>query len=341
MPLISVIIPVYNTENTLARCLDSILSQTLTDFEIVIVNDGSPDQSQDIIDRYKTNDCRITSIWQKNQGLGAARNTGIKYAKGDYLAFVDSDDECKPDFLLKLYNSIKQNKSNLAICEIENVCLNKNGQVRSLGFYRIPSKENAITAEKALCQQLNLEVPILFNTVCPKLIEKKLFIDNNIQFPEQHRYGEDTQVSITLFAYAKSVSLVHEALYLYYHNDNTLTTSYSLKKALDIYLDTVDIIEVLIQVKPNIHVDNFVLSMLFPLEKQMLWAQKQDTDKPTIAFLEEQISQLRELYKPNFDNTQTPLIQKIKISIAYHNQTKNICQIIRVFRWLPFIKYMV
>ena len=92
MKKVSVIIPVYNVEDYLEKCLDSVINQTLKDIEIIVVNDGSPDNSQKIIDEYKKKDKRIISIMKENGGQASARNLGIKKARGEFLCFVDSDD---------------------------------------------------------------------------------------------------------------------------------------------------------------------------------------------------------------------------------------------------------
>ena len=106
MTKISIIIPVYNTEQYLEQCIDSILNQTLKDIEIILINDGSTDKSYNILKKYEKKDSRIVVINQKNKGQGEARNIGIKIAKAPYIAFVDSDDFISPFMLQKLYIKI-------------------------------------------------------------------------------------------------------------------------------------------------------------------------------------------------------------------------------------------
>ena len=105
-PLISIIVPVYNVEKYLKKCLDSILSQTYKNFEVIIVNDGSPDNSQKIIDEYKKKDKRIIVLEKENGGLSSARNYGIEHANGKYISFVDADDYIEKDYVEKLYDCI-------------------------------------------------------------------------------------------------------------------------------------------------------------------------------------------------------------------------------------------
>lgn len=108
-PKISVVIPVYNVENYLRQCLDSVINQTLDDIEIICVNDGSTDSSPDILEEYSRKDSRIRIISQENMGLSGARNTGMKYIKGEYVYFLDSDDYIELDALNQMYNISKNN----------------------------------------------------------------------------------------------------------------------------------------------------------------------------------------------------------------------------------------
>lgn len=118
MPKVSVIVPVYNVEKYLARCLDSLVAQTLEDIEIICVNDGSTDNSADILAKYAEKDERITVITQSNAGLSNARNAGIDIATGDYIGFLDSDDFIEKDFYEKLYDSAMQNNADVACASI-------------------------------------------------------------------------------------------------------------------------------------------------------------------------------------------------------------------------------
>ena len=114
MPEVSVIIPVYNMEQFLEDCLNSVLAQTFTDFEIVIVNDGSTDRSAAIVEQIAAKDNRFVILHQENMGLSEARNTGIKAARGNWITFVDSDDMLAPTFLQKLLDAAKQNNASIA-----------------------------------------------------------------------------------------------------------------------------------------------------------------------------------------------------------------------------------
>ena len=116
MPKISIIVPVYNVEEYIHRCIDSILAQTFTDFELILVNDGSHDQCGKICDEYAENDSRIKVIHKKNGGLSDARNAGLEIAQGEYIGFVDSDDYIEHDMYEKLIEACKEYNSKLAMC---------------------------------------------------------------------------------------------------------------------------------------------------------------------------------------------------------------------------------
>ena len=134
-PEISIIIPIYNCEKYLSRCLDSIINQTFTNIEIICINDGSTDSSLKILQDYKTKDPRIIIINQNNQKLGAARNRGLEIQKGNYITFIDSDDWIDNDYLEKLYNAIKTHNADCAIS-----CVMKNRQ-NNTSYYFLNNKK--------------------------------------------------------------------------------------------------------------------------------------------------------------------------------------------------------
>ena len=117
MPKVSVIIPVYNVEKYLSECLDSVVNQTLKDIEIICVNDGSPDGSAEILEEYAQKDNRIKVITQENRGVSEARNSGLKIASGEYIAFLDSDDYIDLKFFEQLYKRGIESNSDVVVCE--------------------------------------------------------------------------------------------------------------------------------------------------------------------------------------------------------------------------------
>ena len=120
-PLISVIVPVYNVEKYIAACVDSILAQTYTNLEILLVDDGSTDSSGALCDEYARRDVRVRVIHQENGGLSDARNTGMQSAQGTYFAFVDSDDFIAGDYIAYLYGMIEKHHAQIAVCGYQKV----------------------------------------------------------------------------------------------------------------------------------------------------------------------------------------------------------------------------
>ena len=113
----SVIVPIYNVEKYLSRCIDSVLSQTFADFELILVDDGSPDNCPEICDKYAQKDHRIKVVHKENAGLGMARNLGVEVATGDFICFIDSDDFIEEECLNAMYSAAEENKVDLVICD--------------------------------------------------------------------------------------------------------------------------------------------------------------------------------------------------------------------------------
>lgn len=120
-PKISIIVPVYKAEPYLKKCIDSILNQTFKDFELILVDDGSPDRCGEICDEYALKDSRIKIIHKENGGQSSARNVGLDIAQGEYIGFVDSDDWIEPDMYKKLFKVLKNDNVDMAICNINSI----------------------------------------------------------------------------------------------------------------------------------------------------------------------------------------------------------------------------
>ena len=204
---ISVLIPMYNVEQYLARCLDSVINQTYKNLEIIIVDDGSEDQSNAIAEQYAASDPRIKIITQKNGGNAAARNTALKHATGDWLAFIDSDDYVAPTYIETLYKTATKHHADMAICKY---------QIYDWEHPQEPSGENKDTvmntaeALKALFYQKDI-------TTGPhcKIYKTELFV--NKKFPEG-KICEDLAILYQIFARAKKIVLNDQVLYFYLSN---------------------------------------------------------------------------------------------------------------------------
>lgn len=223
-PLISVIVPIFNVEPFLDECLKSICNQTYENLEIILVNDGSTDNSQSIINRYSKIDKRIISIKQANKGLSAARNVGINMATGDFIMFVDSDDLLFRDTIFFLLKHILDYNGDVAICS--HYCLKDNKLCRPFLYksdkIEVLSKEQ-LMQELAKCEKIQ-------NFAWGKLYRAKLF--DGIRFPEG-KYFEDQFVAMHLLSKCEKGVFIDDPKYIYRFNEKSISRSLTKKKILD------------------------------------------------------------------------------------------------------------
>lgn len=224
--LISIVIPVYNVEKYLSRCIESILNQTYENWEAIFVNDESKDNSLEVLKEYQKKDDRIKIADKKNEGSGIARNTGIEKSEGEYLAFLDSDDWYEKNFLEKLYNNLKENNSDVSMCNprmtYDDIQKNKN-----INVYNFNSIELSKTPEKILGI---LAMPVIWN----KLYKKEIIVKNKIKFPS-YSFSEDVEFLYKVFLYVNKVSKVEEYLYNYYQRDNSETKKIKEESIKQVY----------------------------------------------------------------------------------------------------------
>lgn len=222
-PLISVIIPVYNLENYIAKCIESVQNQTYGNIEIVLVNDGSTDNSEEVCSKYVQNDERIIYLTKENGGPSSARNKGIEIAKGEYIFFVDGDDYLAPDTLEKLYTRIVTDHSELALCGVTRV----GRENRILKTFE-PSND-VITGFQALKMAYGEDNGVLFcSMIANKLYNYSLFA--HIRFPNG-KFHEDEATVYKLLDQCSLISLVSEPFYYYFDRENsTMNEPYSVKQ---------------------------------------------------------------------------------------------------------------
>ena len=233
---ISVIIPVYNVENYLKKCLDSVCNQTLTDIEIICINDGSTDNSLKILNEYEIKDERIKVISKENGGQATARNLGIKEAQGEYVSFVDSDDFIEPTMLEKLYTKSKNNDLDIVMCKIATYD-NQTHEIKDnvwyymLGVFRDFEKD-IFTHKDTKEFTCNIAV-----TPYNKIYKTSLLKDNNILFPEGLIF-EDEKFFFDVYLRAQKVSIIDE--FLYYYRVNRKGSTVNISKEND-YSDIIPI----------------------------------------------------------------------------------------------------
>ena len=204
-PLISVVVPAYKVEEYIEKCLDSILNQTYKNLEIILVDDGSPDNCPKICDEYAKKDDRIKVIHKQNGGLSDARNRGIKEATGEYIAFVDSDDYLESEMYEYLYNLLIKYNADISICGYRTFDENSSMNVAT----KEETCFNTIEALKALSEDIEVK-----NFAWNKLYKRSLFVDNNIEFPKG-KIMEDIATTYKLFEKSKIIVAGEKCYYNY------------------------------------------------------------------------------------------------------------------------------
>lgn len=223
-PLISIIVPIYKVEPYIHKCLDSIITQTYKNLEVILVDDGSPDNCPEICDTYVQLDSRIKVIHKKNKGLACARNTGLDASLGEYICFVDGDDFIHQENIDSLFQLIIKFHADIAIGAFQT----------SIGNKTAPNKKHTVQEEilspqQSLYRFTSLNVTTAFQTIslCNKLYNSSLF--NNIRCPEGKNY-EDTATTYKLLFQSSRIAYTSKILYYYFiRTDSIIGTEFSTK----------------------------------------------------------------------------------------------------------------
>lgn len=226
----SVIIPVYNSEKYIGRCLHSISSQLYSDIQVIVVDDGSTDSSRKIITRYVNKDNRFKYIYKENGGPATARNMGIAYSTGEYICFIDSDDEILDNYFYEINKALKNN--NLDILEINACYKNIHGKLKTYQEINIDSKKR--TGIEYLCDYLAQRK--YFN-VAPwtKIMNRQFIINNDLYF--KNRFAEDELWAHKCFVVASNVMFLNKAIYKEHRRVNSQSDK---KSQLDNVMDQKD-----------------------------------------------------------------------------------------------------
>lgn len=211
---ISIIVPVYNEEHYLERCINSLLCQTIEEYEIILVNDGSTDGSDVIINNFALKDSRIVSVHQVNKGVSAARNNGISISKGEYIGFVDADDWVEADMFEKLYKAAGDNDCDVAVCNYE---YEQEGKKHAVDF-KIP-KSKVLVKEQIVSRVLKyLLSNSEFSSVVNKLYKRSFILENNICFDDDREYAEDFLFNFYTLSAAERLIYINNCGYHYCEN---------------------------------------------------------------------------------------------------------------------------
>ena len=203
-PAISIIVPVYKTERFLPACIASIQAQTFADFELILVDDGSPDNCPALCDAAAAKDRRIRVVHQKNRGLSGARNAGLDTARGEWVAFVDSDDVIMPDFCSKLYAAVQDTGAQMVVCNYRQV----DEALQPIEEQYLHVRRETITPAQALERSTLLPYMVVWN----KLYHRSIF--DGLRFAEG-KLNEDTMLISYTYEKAEKIANIPDALYLY------------------------------------------------------------------------------------------------------------------------------
>lgn len=234
-PKVSIIVPVYNVEKYLSRCMDSLLNQTLTDIEIIMVDDESPDNCPAMCDEYAKKDSRIKVIHKKNGGLGFARNSGLEIATGEFVAFLDSDDFVDIAMYETLYKYAKKNQLDTCYCRTQKYYSSgETKQIMELSENKIfegRSEIDVFLMEMVGGEEYGLGVMKYSIAVWKAIYSMEVIKRYNISFvSEKEIASEDLFFHIDYLSKANKIAWLNKKLHFYFFNENSISTSYSKEK---------------------------------------------------------------------------------------------------------------
>lgn len=305
-PLISIIVPIYKVEAYLRRCIDSILSQTYKNLEIILVDDGSPDSCGTICDEYAEKDQRVIVIHKKNAGVGFARNSGIEVFTGHYVMFVDSDDYLSLECVEVLYRRLVADKSDIAVGNY--VKIFDNGEIKE-GYTKYP-KDFVVSTNQILA---SYQPHLIYVTPWGKLYKRDII--KKISYP-QLRCGEDTWVFEDIISQCGLISFINKPLYYYYQRSDSIVHSKDERKIYD-------------SINADLRLSSFLVRKKLEKNASLLFASCIDR-----ALLLDGVSKRTILFKVHFNSRTRKLLLKevdfktkikwIALCIPYANRIRDI-----------------
>lgn len=300
-PLISVIIPVYKTGEHLPKCLQSVLNQSYKNIEIILVDDGSPDNSGELCDTLALTDDRIVVLHKENGGLSSARNAGLDIAKGDFVSFVDSDDYIDEKMLEDLHSLITVHNAQIACCGIER--LNQEGH---LNYFNTDINEFFVVEKSEALKKLTFNTHIT-NSLCDKLFSVNIFKDLRMT---QGIIYEDHDVMHKCIMNASRVVYTGKPYYKYFVNDNSITGgSFSEKHFLFLPVG---------RKRLEFYRENSPENLPFAIAQYVEWGldlvYKSGKNKTCLALRKELIKEIKTLLK---ENGSLPFNKNTKLKVAF------------------------
>ena len=327
---ISIIVPVYKVEKYLRKCVDSLLNQTYTNLEIILVDDGSPDSCPQICDEYAKRDQRVKVVHKTNEGVSRARNAGLKIATGDFIGFVDSDDFVDATMYEKLLNSILENGSDIAMCGFvniyedgtkEKVVETNLNNVTSSNIFNFYVLNNTYKKEDAIC------IDGIMAFVCRVLYSKDII--NEQYFNENIKYCEDLLFNVKVINKETKISIVNEGLYYYYQRGDSAIHKINERNILA-KLDYLDEITPILKQKLD---SEFYSIFQFAIYKiiylDLLRSGSKELYNKYIKKLNQKKLNSKQNYKI-FKSQQTGLKNKFLAFLIYHNSSMLIKLLLKV-----------
>lgn len=293
---VSVIVPIYNAEKTLERILNSLMSQTLKDFEVLMINDGSNDSSGIICESYAKKDSRFKAIHKVNGGVSSARQIGIERATGEYIIHADSDDWVEQTMLEELYNEAINKKADIVICDY---------------FVNYKNGQHYVNQKPENLNQQNIQNELfgkLHGSCCNKLVKRKCIEDYNIKFIQDVNYCEDLLFWLEILNYPLKISYLNKAFYHYYYDiDNkSIMGNYNMS----FFNTSCKVVELINNILPNeirdINVRKFKISIKCGAFEHPIFTSKQ------------YYNIYPEVNKYLWSDCKTSLVNKALIFLSYH-----------------------
>ena len=304
--LISIIIPVYNVENYIEKCMNTIINQTYKNIEVLLIDDGSTDSSPKLIENIRKSDKRIKTYHKKNGGLSDARNYGIKKAKGKYLVFIDSDDWVDLNYIEYLYNLIKKNNCDISICEI--VKITDCGKIVSRNYN---NNSIVIMNQKEAIRNM-IEVKYFATSACGKMYKKECF--DNVLFPVG-RLFEDIPTNYNIFLSIDKIVFGAKGLYYYLTREGSITRNDFSEKHMDSIF--------------------FIEEAMKNVIKKYPEFKKNSETRIFLAYFDIWKSFRRKDEKNEYYNITKENVKKMRLSIIKNHESKRIVRIKATLTYLP------
>lgn len=249
--MVTLIIPVFNVEEYLEECLESIISQSFSDYEVILVDDGSTDKSRLIVSEYEKKFNKVKVLFQENKGASEARNLALKHASGEYVLYIDSDDFIKSNMLELMVKKANETQADMVICNytLYYGANNKNNKVVSYNIL----EENIYSSKDVIDMMLNFK---LQGQLWNKLFKRKLLIENNFEL-EAGRYIEDIFPVFKIINRSEKIIFINEELYYYRQRDTSTINKRNIKLAEDYYHAMDSIVQYIIENKLQVNSNSF------------------------------------------------------------------------------------